>query len=229
MNECQQGVCGSMECINLPGTYKCKCGPGYEFNDAVIRKKIITKKIYFRRRDVKMLMSVSSLLVMFVIYQPSVLTLYEFALKFPHFQFTFQIGSFECKCKPGFQLASDGRRCEDVNECTTGIAACEQKCVNIPGSYQCICDRGFALGPDGTKCEDIDECSIWAGSGNDLCMGGCINTKGSYLCQCPPGYKIQPDGRTCVGSLNFTFVNKNSCLENGFPVKFYDIANTFRC
>ncbi|PIC33126.1 hypothetical protein B9Z55_013222 [Caenorhabditis nigoni] len=131
-----------MECINLSGTYKCKCGSGYEFNDA--------------------------------------------------------IGSFECKCKPGFQLASDGRRCEDVNECTTGIATCEQKCVNIPGSYQCICDRGFALGPDGTKCEDIDECSIWAGSGNDLCMGGCINTKGSYLCQCPPGYKIQPDGRTCV-------------------------------
>lgn len=110
-----------------------------------------------------------------------------------------QIGSFECKCKPGFQLAPDGRRCEDVNECTTGIAKCEQKCINIPGSYQCICDRGFALGADGTKCEDIDECSIWAGSGNELCMGGCINTKGSYLCQCPPGYKIQPDGRTCVG------------------------------
>ncbi|CDR32632.1 Fibulin-1 [Caenorhabditis elegans] len=112
-------------------------------------------------------------------------------------------GSFRCQqkgnlCAHGYEVNGATGFCEDVNECTTGIAACEQKCVNIPGSYQCICDRGFALGPDGTKCEDIDECSIWAGSGNDLCMGGCINTKGSYLCQCPPGYKIQPDGRTCV-------------------------------
>ncbi|EGT36148.1 CBN-FBL-1 protein [Caenorhabditis brenneri] len=169
VNECQQGVCGSMECINLPGTYKCKCGSGYEFNDAKKRCEDIDECIKFAGHVCDLSAECIN-----------------------------TIGSFECKCKPGFQLASDGRRCEDVNECTTGIATCEQKCVNIPGSYQCICDRGFALGPDGTKCEDIDECSIWAGSGNDLCMGGCINTKGSYLCQCPPGYKIQPDGRTCV-------------------------------
>ncbi|PIC33121.1 hypothetical protein B9Z55_013219 [Caenorhabditis nigoni] len=169
VNECQQGVCGSMECINLPGTYKCKCGSGYEFNDAKKRCEDIDECSKFAGHVCDLSAECIN-----------------------------TIGSFECKCKPGFQLASDGRRCEDVNECTTGIATCEQKCVNIPGSYQCICDRGFALGPDGTKCEDIDECSIWAGSGNDLCMGGCINTKGSYLCQCPPGYKIQPDGRTCV-------------------------------
>ncbi|EFO93512.1 hypothetical protein CRE_01349 [Caenorhabditis remanei] len=169
VNECQQGVCGSMECINLPGTYKCKCGSGYEFNDAKKRCEDIDECIKFAGHVCDLSAECIN-----------------------------TIGSFECKCKPGFQLAADGRRCEDVNECTTGIATCEQKCVNIPGSYQCICDRGFALGPDGTKCEDIDECSIWAGSGNDLCMGGCINTKGSYLCQCPPGYKIQPDGRTCV-------------------------------
>ncbi|CAI2351870.1 unnamed protein product [Caenorhabditis sp. 36 PRJEB53466] len=169
VNECQQGVCGKMECINLPGTYKCKCGPGYEFNDGKKRCEDIDECIKFAGHVCDLSAECIN-----------------------------TIGSFECKCKPGFQLASDGRRCEDVNECATGIATCEQKCVNIPGSYQCICDRGFALGADGTKCEDIDECSIWAGSGNDLCMGGCINTKGSYLCQCPPGYKIQPDGRTCV-------------------------------
>nr|CDJ83403.1 EGF calcium-binding domain containing protein [Haemonchus contortus] len=90
----------------------------------------------------------------------------------------------------------------DINECETGEADCEQKCINIPGSYQCICDRGYTVGTDGKTCVDIDECKLWAGAGllenNDLCMGGCINTKGSYLCKCPPGYKIQPDGRTCV-------------------------------
>ncbi|CAI5448236.1 unnamed protein product [Caenorhabditis angaria] len=169
INECNQGVCGSMECSNLPGTYKCKCLSGYEFNDAKKKCEDIDECKKFAGHVCDLSAECIN-----------------------------TIGSFECKCKEGFQLAPDGRRCEDVNECLTGIARCEQKCVNIPGSYQCICDRGFALSHDGARCEDIDECSIWAGSGNDLCMGGCINTKGSYLCQCPAGYKIQADGRTCV-------------------------------
>uniref|UniRef100_A0A914RJ64 EGF-like domain-containing protein n=1 Tax=Parascaris equorum TaxID=6256 RepID=A0A914RJ64_PAREQ len=63
--------------------------------------------------------------------------------------------------------------------------------------YQCICKRGYQLGADGITCEDIDECSLWAGSGDDLCMGGCINTPGSYICNCPPGYEIQKDAKTC--------------------------------
>ncbi|ETN71406.1 calcium binding EGF domain protein, partial [Necator americanus] len=59
------------------------------------------------------------------------------------------IGSFICKCKEGFELATDGRRCEDINECERGTAQCEQKCINIPGSYQCICDRGYTVGEHG--------------------------------------------------------------------------------
>ncbi|VDL73333.1 unnamed protein product [Nippostrongylus brasiliensis] len=91
--------------------------------------------------------------------------------------------SAECQNTIGSFLALDTAnfhiRIPDINECETGAARCEQKCINIPGSYQCICDRGYTVG-------------------NDLCMGGCINTMGSYICQCPQGYKIQPDGRTCV-------------------------------
>ncbi|KAI1726500.1 calcium-binding EGF domain-containing protein [Ditylenchus destructor] len=107
------------------------------------------------------------------------------------------IGSFKCHCKTGFQLSADGRTCDDVDECTMGIANCQQKCINVPGSYQCICNRGYQLSIDETTCEDIDECSTWAKSGNPLCMGSCINTIGSFICTCPPGYELQSDGITC--------------------------------
>ncbi|VDK27739.1 unnamed protein product [Gongylonema pulchrum] len=126
-------------------------------------------------------------------------------------------GSFKCLCKDGFAIAKDARNCDgkfeqtyypeqlasgkkklpDIDECSLGIANCAQKCVNIPGSYQCICERGYRLGADGITCEDINECTLWAGSGDDLCMGSCVNTPGSYRCQCPAGYEIQSDGRTC--------------------------------
>ena len=87
----------------------------------------------------------------------------------------------------------------DVDECSNGVARCQQKCVNTPGSYQCICDRGYQLSADESTCEDINECSNWAKSGSQLCMGNCINTPGSFKCTCPPGYDIQGDGITCKG------------------------------
>ncbi len=67
-------------------------------------------------------------------------------------------GSFRCHCNSGFRLAADGRICEgksycvqlsfhliaryvelssanslDVDECETGQARCQQRCINIPG------------------------------------------------------------------------------------------------
>ncbi|EYC05992.1 hypothetical protein Y032_0079g1292 [Ancylostoma ceylanicum] len=170
INECLDStVCGGLMCINLPGSYKCRCNAGYEFNEKTKRCEDIDECEKFAGHVCDLSAECQN-----------------------------TVGSFICKCKEGFELAADGRRCEDINECERGTARCEQKCINIPGSYQCICDRGYTVGSDGRTCEDIDECALWAGSGSDLCMGGCVNTKGSYLCQCPPGYKIQPDGRTCV-------------------------------
>uniref|UniRef100_A0A915BL81 Fibulin-1 n=1 Tax=Parascaris univalens TaxID=6257 RepID=A0A915BL81_PARUN len=170
INECVEEThqCEDKQCINLLGSYKCRCSAGYEFNETTMRCEDIDECNKFAGH-------VCSL----------------------HATCENTIGSFECHCKDGFKLATDARNCDDIDECELGIAKCAQKCINIPGSYQCICKRGYQLGADGITCEDIDECSLWAGSGDDLCMGGCINTPGSYICNCPPGYEIQKDAKTC--------------------------------
>ncbi|MEJ1274224.1 growth arrest specific 6 [Cricetulus griseus] len=71
-------------------------------------------------------------------------------------------GSFQCACHSGFSLASDGRNCQDVDECQQG--RCEQTCVNSPGSYTCHCDGrgGLKLSPDMDTCEDILPCVPFA-------------------------------------------------------------------
>ncbi len=37
INECADGThfCGDKQCINLLGSYKCRCSAGFEFNDTV--------------------------------------------------------------------------------------------------------------------------------------------------------------------------------------------------
>ncbi|XP_071441323.1 uncharacterized protein [Hetaerina americana] len=109
------------------------------------------------------------------------------------------IGSFICRCHPGYLLVR--HTCVDVNECAgnTGSQLCDQVCINTPGSYQCGCHKGYALqsgkgggkGPAST-CEDIDECSLGS------CSHSCSNYRGGFLCLCPHGMELHLDGRTCI-------------------------------
>lgn len=52
-----------------------------------------------------------------------------------------EFGSVQCTCFKGYQLASDGRNCIDINECEDGTNDCDslyEDCVNKPGDYECI-------------------------------------------------------------------------------------------
>lgn len=55
----------------------------------------------------------------------------------------------------GYDLAADGRSCNDINECLSANGGCSQVCTNQPGSYQCSCNSGYILDGNGRTCNRI--------------------------------------------------------------------------
>ncbi|XP_028323441.1 endosialin-like [Gouania willdenowi] len=127
-----------------------------------------------------------------------------------------------CTCPPGYQMAPDGRRCSDVDECHQ--KPCSQDCFNIPGTFHCTCFPGYQPDDEG-ECVDVDEC-LDEGS----CEGSCENTMGSFTCLCSPGYELGSGGECvdvdeCVGDspcgqqcLNFMGGYQCYC-DNGFDLQ----------
>ncbi|XP_030630986.1 fibulin-1-like [Chanos chanos] len=97
------------------------------------------------------------------------------------------LNSGTCACHEGYRLQTDGRSCEDINECSVGGHDCPEGelCINTEGSFHCQrqanCDRGYKI-TDTNECQDIDECSLGTHDcGSEL---RCQNTPGSFQCQC---------------------------------------------
>ncbi|XP_039739732.1 latent-transforming growth factor beta-binding protein 2 isoform X7 [Pteropus medius] len=103
-------------------------------------------------------------------------------------------GSFRCSCEQGYEVTSDEKGCQDVDECEDPQSSCiGGECKNMAGSYQCLCPQGFQLA-NGTVCEDVDECM-----GEEYCAphGECLNSHGSFFCLCAPGFASAEGGTSC--------------------------------
>ncbi|XP_051529265.1 nidogen-1-like [Myxocyprinus asiaticus] len=110
-----------------------------------------------------------------------------------------QPGTFRCECLDGFQFASDGRTCVEmdhpIDHCQRRTHDCDiperARCSYTGGSsYVCSCLPGFA--GDGRTCQDIDECQPGRCHSDAICY----NTQGSFTCQCRPGF--HGDGFSCT-------------------------------
>ena len=91
-------------------------------------------------------------------------------------------------CPYGYELAPDGRHCQDIDECSTEANNCRYDCKNLIGSFVCVCPEGFKKVPGSQdECTDIDEC---LGDGRTLCGPGgtCFNSPGGYSCLCGQVY-----------------------------------------
>ncbi|KAI5933127.1 endosialin [Manis javanica] len=99
-------------------------------------------------------------------------------------------GHVSCHCTEGFQLAADGRSCEDP----CAHAPCEQQCEpGGPRGYSCHCRLGFRPAEDDPhRCVDTDECQI-AG----VCQQMCVNYVGGFECYCSEGHELEADGISC--------------------------------
>nr|CAD7595605.1 unnamed protein product [Timema genevievae] len=90
-----------------------------------------------------------------------------------------QPGSYSCKCPDGYRLGSDGRTCQDEDECLAGNV-CDHPddvCINTRGGYRCntiSCPSNFVKETEHkNRCRRI----------SSICREGdtnCLNTPGSY-------------------------------------------------
>nr|XP_012218610.1 PREDICTED: vitellogenin receptor-like [Linepithema humile] len=58
-----------------------------------------------------------------------------------------------CSCRPGYSLDSNGKSCNDINECLQNV--CSQNCLNTVGSYICECLSIYSLRTDKVSCKAI--------------------------------------------------------------------------
>lgn len=128
-----------------------------------------------------------------------------------------QSPSYQCICRPGFQLTSDGKDCVDIDECSVphlNRCTSHSTCVNTMGSYSCQCEAGYELKGE-TLCVDIDECSHMRGDpkGHN-CQDICINTQGSFECACPGGYQL-------IGKYYFVLVFLEPFFQHRNKTIFY--------
>ncbi|XP_019344239.1 latent-transforming growth factor beta-binding protein 2 isoform X6 [Alligator mississippiensis] len=129
-------------------------------------------------------------------------------------------GSFRCSCYHGYEVTTDEKSCQDINECEDPTTSClGGKCLNTLGSYTCLCQAGFEL-INGTICEDMNEC---LSSGICSPYGQCLNSHGSYFCICDPGFSNEAGGVSCQDVDECA--DKSRCLQG----QCLNTEGSYRC
>ena len=208
MKECQNNPCrNSLGCIELEGSYKCECPPGYTGQNCdismYIQFHIKKTTCIFTHFDIVLEEMRDSNLLTFpyfqrkfliVIFIPIIVLLNYLSVIFfmavQRFSFTylFQSINYDCVIMINIWIITD------INECLTMDLPCSGhgECIDTMGSYRCICKPGWT----GSHCDlDIHECTILKPCKHN---STCIEMEGGYRCQCLPGFQ----GKHCEGGKN---------------------------
>uniref|UniRef100_A0A3B1JMS0 Fibrillin 1 n=1 Tax=Astyanax mexicanus TaxID=7994 RepID=A0A3B1JMS0_ASTMX len=204
IDECQNGpVCQqNAVCLNLPGSYRCDCKPGYLI---LIKYLVSTVNISVYCVENPNVCNPGQCIDMVGSYRCLCPSGYktttapamcvdrdECEREQPCGNGTCKntVGSYSCLCYPGFQL-SHNIDCIDTDECATQRGICRNgDCFNTVGSFVCVCRQGYELSLDGRFCVDINECALSPGTCGP---GTCQNLDGSYRCICNTGHYLKDD------------------------------------
>ncbi|KAM9293960.1 nidogen-2 [Gastrophryne carolinensis] len=127
VNECEAGLsnCGhNTQCLNLPGSFRCDCQPGYVFS-ADGQNCIVGGSFGNPCEDGTHTCNPAT------------------SQCVPRGD-----GVFTCECFAGY--ARSGQTCIDVDECVERRCHPDAACTNVPGSFSCQCNPGFT--GDGFQC-----------------------------------------------------------------------------
>ncbi|CAF0928188.1 unnamed protein product [Rotaria sordida] len=152
------------------------------------------------------------------------------------------MGSYICRCRPGFTRENHQDSCVDINECDlyTPCNTSISTCINLPGRYYCQCLNSQT---NDEQCIPRNICA----EQNGLCgpHSECVvSSSNGYKCQCLPGHIMHENGkcskinecelipsvcergRSCIltrdrfdcCTLNITKNDTGECTECGLPV-----------
>ncbi|KAL3837565.1 hypothetical protein ACJMK2_022913 [Sinanodonta woodiana] len=98
-------------------------------------------------------------------------------------------GSYYCTCNSTFRLHSNGKDCQDIDECLEGTSGCDQVCNNTYGGYVCGCQYGYMYNNTVHRCVQVN--GTICPTKNCTGAHGCTrNETGQEVCFCRSGYQL---------------------------------------
>ncbi|XP_025078736.1 fibulin-1-like [Pomacea canaliculata] len=126
-----------------------------------------------------------------------------------------------CLCNSGYTINQNSLTCNDINECSAGLAKCSHTCINTPGSFTCSCPVGMKLDNNGLTCSNCfpgtfgpncnQVCACAAGAERCDIASGCVCRQGYEGDKCDKDVNECQSGMlpaNCTGS-NVECVNTN--------------------
>ncbi|XP_041445954.1 EGF-containing fibulin-like extracellular matrix protein 2 isoform X2 [Xenopus laevis] len=173
----------SQDCINMLGSYHCKCPEGYR---KIGNECVDIDECRYRYCQHRCVNYPGSFVCQcepgfqLASNNRSCVDVNECSMGTPCQQRCYNTyGTFLCRCNQGYELSHDGYTCTDIDECSYSSYLCQHQCVNEPGSFSCSCPEGYQL--LGTRlCQDINECELGTHSCSE--QQTCVNFHGGYQC-----------------------------------------------
>uniref|UniRef100_H2PQV9 Matrilin-2 n=2 Tax=Pongo abelii TaxID=9601 RepID=H2PQV9_PONAB len=205
---CTAHMCSTLEhncahfCINIPGSYVCRCKQGYILNSDQTTCRIQDLCAMEDHNCEQLCVNVPG---SFVCQCYSGYALAEDGKRCMAVDYCASEnhgcehecvnadGSYLCQCHEGFALNPDKKTCTKIDYCASSNHGCQHECVNTDDSYSCRCLKGFTLNPDKKTCRRINYCAL----NKPGCEHECVNTEESYYCRCRRGYTLDLNGKTC--------------------------------